>query len=49
MHPFGVLESSRTGMTALPRTPLHDHEQDATDQDADQLVDTVDHSALPPG
>lgn len=43
--PFGVLESARTGLTALPRSPLYGPNQDG-DMDAADLVDV---SNLPPG
>ncbi|KAI9815061.1 MAG: acetolactate synthase, regulatory subunit [Pycnora praestabilis] len=43
--PFGVLESARTGLMALPRSPLHGP-NDEIEKQADDLVDA---SALPPG
>ncbi|KAI9723469.1 MAG: hypothetical protein M1828_004199 [Chrysothrix sp. TS-e1954] len=43
--PFGILESSRTGLMALPRSPLY-NPVDETERDAQDLVDA---SALPPG
>jgi acetolactate synthase-1/3 small subunit len=43
--PFGILESARTGLTALPRSPLHD----ASAQEEKGADDLVDASALPPG
>ncbi|KAI5809641.1 small subunit of acetolactate synthase-domain-containing protein [Peziza echinospora] len=45
--PFGVLESARTGLMALPRSPLGDEvEEDLELKDA---ADVVDASTLPPG
>jgi acetolactate synthase-1/3 small subunit len=45
--PFGILESARTGLMALPRSPLLGlNEQDSKVMDADEIVDA---SALPPG
>jgi len=45
--PFGILESARTGLMALPRSPLYGpNEQDALLKEADDIVDA---STLPPG
>ncbi|KAK6336040.1 hypothetical protein TWF730_003412 [Orbilia blumenaviensis] len=45
--PFGILESARTGLMALPRSPLEGHEEDSeTPKDA---IDVIDASTLPPG
>lgn len=46
IQPFGVLEIARSGMMALPRTPL-DHA--ATEEEAIDANDIVDASQLPPG
>ncbi|OAA55947.1 Acetolactate synthase, small subunit [Niveomyces insectorum RCEF 264] len=43
--PFGILESARTGLMALPRSPLYGPEGD-TVKEADEVVDA---SQLPPG
>jgi len=43
--PFGILESARTGLMALPRSPLHDPNE-VEEKDAE---DVVDQSTLPPG
>ncbi|KAI4153277.1 MAG: hypothetical protein LQ340_002424, partial [Diploschistes diacapsis] len=43
--PFGVLESSRTGLTALPRTPLSSPGEEL-EKDVENVVDAT---ALPPG
>lgn len=43
--PFGVLESQRTGLMALPRSPLHAGTEEV-EREADDLVDA---STLPPG
>ncbi|KAM3074733.1 acetolactate synthase, regulatory subunit [Clarireedia jacksonii] len=45
--PFGILESARTGLMALPRSPLYGpNEQDTLLKEADDIVDA---STLPPG
>ncbi|KAF7551838.1 hypothetical protein G7046_g7595 [Stylonectria norvegica] len=46
VSPFGILESARTGLMALPRTPLHEANQDSIIMEADEVVDA---SQLPPG
>lgn len=46
ISPFGILESARTGLMALPRSPLYDPDEDSTVKDADEVVDA---SMLPPG
>ena len=43
--PFGVLESSRTGLMAVPRSMLHGPNEEMEKQ-ADEVVDA---STLPPG
>ncbi|KAM0711856.1 hypothetical protein Q7P35_001225 [Cladosporium inversicolor] len=43
--PFGILESARTGLMALPRSPLHGPSE-IEEKDAE---DVVDQSTLPPG
>jgi acetolactate synthase-1/3 small subunit len=45
VSPFGILESTRTGLMALPRSPLFDANQDDL-KEADEIVDA---SSLPPG
>ncbi|KAL9604998.1 MAG: hypothetical protein Q9219_000186 [cf. Caloplaca sp. 3 TL-2023] len=45
ISPFGILESGRTGLMALPRSPLHDLSEEI-EKDAGDLVDA---SSLPPG
>jgi acetolactate synthase-1/3 small subunit len=44
--PFGILESARTGLMALPRSPLYGPDEDAHVKEADDVVDA---SQLPPG
>jgi len=44
--PFGILESARTGLMALPRSPLYGPNEGTDAADADELVDA---SQLPPG
>ncbi|KAK2763963.1 hypothetical protein FQN54_009582 [Arachnomyces sp. PD_36] len=43
--PFGILESTRTGLMALPRSPLSDPVQELEKE----ASDVVDASTLPPG
>jgi len=43
--PFGILESARTGLMALPRSPLYGLDEESQ-RDADEVVDL---STLPPG
>ncbi|AEO61852.1 hypothetical protein MYCTH_2085059 [Thermothelomyces thermophilus ATCC 42464] len=44
--PFGILESARTGLMALPRSPLYGPDDDTPTKEADEVVDA---SQLPPG
>jgi len=44
--PFGILESARTGLMALPRSPLFGPNDQELLKDADDIVDA---STLPPG
>lgn len=44
--PFGILESARTGLMAMPRSPLYGPKDEAGVKDADDVVDA---SQLPPG
>ncbi|KAK4101353.1 acetolactate synthase [Parathielavia hyrcaniae] len=44
--PFGILESARTGLMALPRSPLYGPDEDTLVKEADEVVDA---SQLPPG
>ncbi|CUM68548.1 uncharacterized protein PRCAT00006274001 [Priceomyces carsonii] len=46
MHPFGILEIARSGMMALPRTPLDAFTEEDEPVDATEIVDA---SQLPPG
>lgn len=46
LHPFGILEIARSGMMALPRTPL---ESFVEEEEAIDASDIVDASQLPPG
>ena len=43
--PFGILESTRTGLMALPRSPLYSPAEELL-READEIVDV---STLPPG
>ncbi|KAI0874964.1 hypothetical protein GGS24DRAFT_500307 [Hypoxylon argillaceum] len=44
--PFGILESTRTGLMALPRSPLYGPDEETVIKEADDVVDA---SQLPPG
>lgn len=44
--PFGILESARTGLMALPRSVLRGPADDSITKEADEIVDA---SQLPPG
>jgi acetolactate synthase-1/3 small subunit len=44
--PFGILESARTGLMALPRSPLYGPNENEMLKEADDIVDV---STLPPG
>ena len=44
--PFGILESTRTGLMALPRSPLYSPDEELLIKEADEVVDA---SQLPPG
>ncbi|KAI0443172.1 hypothetical protein F4803DRAFT_334180 [Xylaria telfairii] len=44
--PFGILESTRTGLMALPRSPLYGPDEEVILKEADEVVDA---SQLPPG
>lgn len=46
LKPFGILESARTGLMAMPRTPIT-HSSDDSDDAADD-IGVVDASLLPP-
>ncbi|KAA8910416.1 acetolactate synthase [Sphaerosporella brunnea] len=46
VKPFGILESARTGLMALPRSPLASTTDELDVKDAEDVVDA---SALPPG
>lgn len=48
LHPFGILEIARSGMMALPRTPLGRGQAEDEDPVAN-ASDIVDASQLPPG
>ncbi|KAI9269406.1 hypothetical protein BY458DRAFT_510885 [Sporodiniella umbellata] len=46
--PFGILESSRTGVMAMPRSPVHDTYSPQTEH-AYEKEEAVDATLLPPG
>ncbi|KAF8541390.1 acetolactate synthase small subunit [Trichophaea hybrida] len=46
VSPFGILESARTGLMALPRSPLTSNTDELDVKEAESVVDA---SALPPG
>jgi len=45
VKPYGIIESARTGLIAMPRTPI----AGLAEEDASTLSDAVDASLLPPG
>ncbi|MCJ1383070.1 hypothetical protein MMC17_006183 [Xylographa soralifera] len=45
ISPFGIMESARTGLMAMPRSPLHGSREEI-EKDAGDVVDA---SSLPPG
>ncbi|KAJ8661058.1 acetolactate synthase, small subunit [Lichtheimia ornata] len=47
LKPFGILEASRTGVMAMPRSPVHDHYEAQTDHSYE--TEAVDATTLPPG
>jgi len=47
VKPFGILEAARTGLMAMPRTPISRSPED--DETATGEEGTVDASLLPPG
>ncbi|KAG1138188.1 hypothetical protein G6F37_007072 [Rhizopus arrhizus] len=46
--PFGILEASRTGVMAMPRSPVHDHYEPQTEHSYEE-TEAVDATTLPPG
>lgn len=46
LRPFGVLEAARSGMMALPRTPLETYVDKDVEMDESEIVDVT---SLPPG
>ncbi|KAI9252873.1 small subunit of acetolactate synthase-domain-containing protein [Phascolomyces articulosus] len=46
--PFGILESSRTGVMAMPRSPVHDVYEAQTEHSYEE-AEAVDATMLPPG
>ncbi|KAF8335770.1 acetolactate synthase [Cantharellus anzutake] len=46
LKPFGLIESARTGVMVMPRTPLP---RSLEDEDPTSISDAVDASLLPPG
>ncbi|KAF4621289.1 hypothetical protein D9613_000569 [Agrocybe pediades] len=47
LKPFGILEAARTGLMAMPRTPIKSEEEDGAGPE--DLGGSVDASLLPPG
>ena len=45
ISPFGIMESARTGLMAMPRSPL----RGTKDEIEKEAGDVVDASSLPPG
>jgi acetolactate synthase-1/3 small subunit len=48
ISPFGILESARTGLMALPRSPLYGPNDENVLKDAEDVVEDI-SSSLPPG
>jgi len=46
VKPFGIIESARTGLMVMPRTPIARLSEDETASEGDAAVDA---SLLPPG
>lgn len=49
LEPFGVLECARSGMMALPRSPLKTSHEEAEEDKQGLISEIVDISQLPPG
>jgi acetolactate synthase-1/3 small subunit len=50
VKPFGILEAARSGMMAMPRSPIYDrHENEEDDEQVEEEGSGVDASLLPPG
>ncbi|KAG0050404.1 hypothetical protein BGZ83_004828 [Gryganskiella cystojenkinii] len=50
VKPFGILEAARSGMMAMPRSPIYDrHEHEEDEDQAQDEGSGVDASLLPPG
>ncbi|CAO3573729.1 unnamed protein product [Mortierella alpina] len=47
--PFGILEAARSGMMAMPRSPVYDRYEGEDDQEVQEMGSGVDASMLPPG
>ncbi|CAO3645222.1 unnamed protein product [Mucor hiemalis] len=51
--PFGIIEAARTGVMAMPRSPVHDHYEAQThhsySKDTEEDDSYVDPTTLPPG
>lgn len=48
VKPFGILEAARSGMMAMPRSPIYDRHEN-TEEEAEEEGSGVDASLLPPG
>ncbi|KAK3810885.1 MAG: small subunit of acetolactate synthase-domain-containing protein [Benniella sp.] len=48
VKPFGILEAARSGMMAMPRSPIYDRHEH-TEEEAEEEGSGVDASLLPPG
>ncbi|KAF9959255.1 hypothetical protein BGZ70_008919 [Mortierella alpina] len=47
--PFGILEAARSGMMAMPRSPVYDRYEGEDAQEVQEMGSGVDASMLPPG
>ncbi|RHZ82701.1 hypothetical protein Glove_104g39 [Diversispora epigaea] len=49
VKPYGILEAARSGMMALPRTPILDRQDKSSSSEGKEEKDEVDATMLPPG
>ncbi|KAF9555800.1 hypothetical protein EC968_008604 [Mortierella alpina] len=49
VKPFGILEAARSGMMAMPRSPIYDRHEGDEEEEVQEEGSGVDASMLPPG